>query len=161
MTDRDQTRERFVAAIADKVNPESVEEAHFFQPMKQGLLESGVAVLAVRDTPPSTGDAVAAENGPDALGASAENRSDALGASAENSNRFTVYTARYRLTLKGPDRGKFDFAIHPEADAPLITVDQVVQGVQRRAGDADDPEKLSGEEFRALLPDPIQPPEAP
>jgi len=152
MNDRDQTRERFVAAIADKVNPESVEEAHFFQPMKQGLLESGVAVVAVRDVRPT-----AAEGG-------AENRPDALGASAENrvaENRFTVYTARYRLTLKGPDRGKFDFAIHPEADAPLITVDQVVQGVQRRAGDADDPEKLSGEEFRALLPEAVQPPEAP
>jgi hypothetical protein len=63
-----------------------------------------------------------------------------------------VYTARYRLTLKGPDRGKWDFAIQAEADAPLVTVDKVVQGVQRRAGDAEGPERLSGDDFRALIP---------
>jgi hypothetical protein len=63
-----------------------------------------------------------------------------------------VYTARYRLTQKGPERGKWDFAIQIEADAPLVTVDKVVRGVQRRSGDAEDPERLSGEEFRALLP---------
>ena len=66
--------------------------------------------------------------------------------------RLTVYTAKYRLTLKGPDRGKWEFAMQAEADAPLITVETVVRGVQRRSGDVEDPEKLSGEEFRAQLP---------
>ncbi|MGH7676923.1 MAG: hypothetical protein ACRENU_00570, partial [Gemmatimonadaceae bacterium] len=66
--------------------------------------------------------------------------------------RLAVYTARYTLTQKGPDRGKWDFAIKAEADAPLVTVDQVVRGVQRRSGDAEDPQRLSGEEFRSLLP---------
>ena len=38
-----------------------------------------------------------------------------------------------------------------QADAPLVTVDAVVRGVQRRAGDAGDPERLTGEALRALL----------
>jgi hypothetical protein len=70
----------------------------------------------------------------------------------ESLSRLAVFTAKYRLTLKGADRGKWDFDIHVEADAPLVTVDKVVRGVQRRVGDAEDPEKLSGDEFRALLP---------
>lgn len=67
-------------------------------------------------------------------------------------HRLAVYTARYRLMQKGPDRGKWEFAVQVEADAPLITVDKVVQGVQRRSGDSEEAEKLSGDEFRALLP---------
>lgn len=69
-------------------------------------------------------------------------------------NRLAVYTAKYRLTLKGPERGKWEFGIQAEADAPLVTVEKVVAGVQRRSGDAEEPAKLSGEEFRTLLPPP-------
>jgi hypothetical protein len=129
----DETRERFLAAVADKLPVEQVIEIHLFQPMRQSGFESGVAVVAV-DEP------------------SAESREP----SAES--RLAVYTAKYRLTLKGAERGKWDFDIHAEADAPLVTVDKVVRGVQRRSGDADDPEKLSGDEFRASLP-PRQPAE--
>jgi hypothetical protein len=123
-------RERFLAAIADKLPVEKVIELHLFQPMKQGGTESGVAVVAVEEVL-STGESAA-------------------------ENRLAVYTARYRLTQKGPERGKWDFSVQVEADAPLVTVDKVVRGVQRRSGDAEDPEKLSGDEFRALLP-PRQP----
>ena len=125
--ERDETRERFLAAIADRVNAERVEELHVFPPLKQSGMESGVAVVAVQEN---------------------------------DRNRLAVYTAKYRLTLKGPERGKWDFSILAEADAPLVTVDKVVQGVQRRSGDVDDPEKLSGEEFRAQLP-PREPAEGP
>jgi len=77
--------------------------------------------------------------------------------------RFTVYTARYRLVLKGPDRGKWDASVIAEADAPLITVDAVVRGVQRRSGDVDAPERMGGDEVRAIVPapDPIPSPERP
>ncbi|HEU4994058.1 MAG TPA: hypothetical protein VFT29_04535 [Gemmatimonadaceae bacterium] len=193
MNERDITRERFVSAIADKVNPEDVAEVHLFHPMKAGGLESGVAVLAVRERK----DAAVAEAGfvsdPDATGtegatehvandlavptgaegdAESQRRASApqhlraqlnaaadsdVAEAAENASiaadeRLAVYTAKYRLTLKGPERGKWTFDIHAEADAPLITVDRVVQGVQRRSGDAEEPRKLSGDEFRALLP---------
>ncbi len=122
MKERDVTLERFVAAIAERVNPQAVEEAHLFQPIKQGATESGVAVIAVSD----------AENA--------------------DARRLAVYTAKYRLTLKGPERGKWDFSMQADADAPLVTVDKVVQGVQRRTGDAEGPHRLSGEEFREMLP---------
>ena len=116
------TRERFLAAIAERVNRDAIAEAHLFQPIKQGGTESGVAVIAVELANPT------------------------------HHTRLEVFTARYRLTLKGPERGKWDFAIQAEADAPLVTVDKVVQGVQRRSGDAEGPEKITGEEFRARLP---------
>lgn len=136
IAERDTTRDRFLAAIADKVNRDAVAEAHMFQPIKQGGTESGVAVIAVKEgstdrgavAENSTGDEVAAEN-----------------------SRMVVYSARYRLTVKGPDRGKWDFNIQAEADAPLVTIEKVVQGVQRRTGDAEGPEKISGDDFRSLL----------
>jgi hypothetical protein len=121
----DTTRDRFLCAIAERVNREAIAEAHLFQPIKQGATESGVAVVAVSESQPET-------------------RSPQPG-------NLVVYTARYRLTLKGPERGKWDFNIQAEADAPLVTVDKVVQGVQRRSGDAEAPTKISGEEFRAIL----------
>lgn len=176
MNERDITRERFVSAIADTLNPEDVAEVHLFHPMKAGGLESGVAVLAVRERK----DAAVAEAGivsdPDATGAVDDAQDDIVvpadaegdaeivpvdasdvEEAAENSlvapdERLAVYTAKYRLTLKGPERGRWTFDIHAEADAPLGTVDRVVQGVQRRSGDAEEPRKLSGDEFRALLP---------
>jgi hypothetical protein len=124
---KNETRERFLGAIAGRVSRDAIAEAHLFQPMKQGGVESGVAVIAVESATPT------------------------------RHTRLEVYTARYRLTLKGPDRGKWDFAIQAEADAPLITVEKVVQGVQRRTGDAEGPEKLTGDEFRALLPASLPP----
>ena len=143
MIERDVTRERFLVAIAEKVKPDAVAEAHLFAPIKQGGTESGVAVIAVNEGPHVTGD----DAGDNEAAAIAEDA-----AHLPPDDRLAVYTARYRLTLKGPDRGKWDFAMHVEADAPLGTVDKVVQGVQRRAGDVEDPIKISGDEFRTLLP---------
>lgn len=157
-------RERFLTAIADRVNPESVAEAHLFTPIRQGGFESGVAVIAVADSRGGETQRSAAPDAEDAHARDAAERHEtavedgepeppadaAMSADAEL-QRLVVYTARYRLTLKGPDRGKWDFAMHAEADAPLVTVDRVVRGVQHRSGDAEDPEKLSGEEFRARV----------
>jgi hypothetical protein len=72
-------------------------------------------------------------------------------------DRCIVVTARYRLTLKGPDRGKWETSVTEEADAPLHTLDAVVRGVSRRSGDADESVRLSGYEFRATLPEPARP----
>ena len=157
MKDRDETRERFLAAIADKLPAERIIEAHLFQPIKQSGFESGVAVIAVDEQPNIRG--VAVDEQPNIRGeAAAENPIRAEGAAentvigaAENA-RLAVFTAKYRLTLKGADRGKWEFAVQVDADASLVTVDRVVRGVQRRSGDTEDPERLSGDEFRALLP---------
>lgn len=75
--------------------------------------------------------------------------------------RHVVYTARYRHTIKGPDRGRWAVEVVAEADAPLITVEEVVRGVVRRSGDEFQPERLSGEQFRALVPAPAAPGSAP
>lgn len=65
--------------------------------------------------------------------------------------RHRVYTARYRYTVKGPERGKWDADVRDEADAPLTTVEMVVRGVQRRAGDVSDPVRYSNAQLRHAL----------
>jgi hypothetical protein len=139
-----ETRERFLRAIVADVPAERVAEVHFFPPIKQGGVESGVAVVAawpevvVAVTP--TGHADAAE--PDPVEVAPTNHS---------AERHVVYTARYRHTLKGPDRGKWETNVVAEADAPLVTVDAVVRGVQRRSGDVDDPTRMEGDDVRAFV----------
>ena len=170
----DETRAKFAAAIADKVGADRIEEVHLFPTIKQGGTESGVAVVAVRmedrfpiadvaaetsaETEPVVADGETTPPHGDPLAEIREPRTDRpmsvdVTSAAEDrpSVRLTVYTAKYRLTLKGPERGKWEFAIQAEADAPLLTVETVVRGVQRRSGDVDDPAKLSGDEFRSLL----------
>ncbi|MGH7664664.1 MAG: hypothetical protein ACRENI_10280 [Gemmatimonadaceae bacterium] len=65
--------------------------------------------------------------------------------------RHTVFSASYRLAIKGQERGAWDVDVVAEADAPLVTVEAVVRGVQRRAGDLADPERLSADSVRAIL----------
>ena len=71
--------------------------------------------------------------------------------SDEPPRRYTIYSARYRLVLKGPDRGKWEVTVTAEADAPLLTLETVVRGVQRRSGDVEEVGRWSGEELRAAL----------
>jgi hypothetical protein len=119
MTILTETRERFLLAIAVQVPPDRIAEIHFFQPIKQAGIESGVAVV-VESVAPET-------------------------------PRMVVYAASYRLTLKGLDRGKWEVNVVAEADAPLVAVDAVVRGVQRRSGDVDDASRMDGDEVRAIL----------
>jgi hypothetical protein len=114
-----ETRERFIVAIAEQVAADRIAEIHFFNPIKQGGLESGVAVIALMQP----------IEGP----------------------KHTVFTAHYRHTLKGLDRGKWQVTVVEEADAPLITVETVVRGVQRRAGDLEDPERMEGDAVREVI----------
>jgi hypothetical protein len=119
MTILTETRERFLLAIAAQVPVDRIAEIHFFAPIRQGGVESGVAVVAVN--------------------------------SEDDKGRHVIYTARYRLTLKGLDRGKWETNVVAEADAPLVTVDAVVRGVQRRSGDVDEPTRMEGDDIRAIL----------
>jgi hypothetical protein len=208
------TRTRFLAAIADQLPIDRVVEVHLFGALRQGGLESGVAVVAVdpHDPQPLTSllddgragaepdsappaaeaaDAVEADaplpvqsldavlheavvradgeviesladDSPYAVEAApAETAADETGPTRRVA-RFTVYSARYRHTLKGPERGKWEVSVTEEADAPLLTVSAVVRGVSRRSGEADETVRLSGDEFRAALADPaLRPPVAP
>jgi len=120
----DDTRARFLSAIAGQLGAERIVELHLFSPIRQGAMETGVAVVAAL---------------PD------ESVADA---------RHVVFTARYRLTRKGVDRGQWAFELAATADAPLATVDMVVRGVMHRARDLTESERFSGEQVRALLAEP-------
>jgi hypothetical protein len=74
-----------------------------------------------------------------------------VAASLPEQERHTVYSASYRHTLKGPERGKWESEVTAEADAPLMTVELVVQGVMKRAGEPFQPEKLTASEFRTII----------
>ena len=124
------TRERFLRAITAQVAVERIAEVHLFSPMRQGGVESGVAVVAAWPIDGITPGAPAM---------------------SDREPRPVVYTANYRLTLKGPDRGKWEMNVVAEADAPLVSVDAVVRGVQRRSGDVEDPTRIEGDEMRALV----------
>jgi hypothetical protein len=67
------------------------------------------------------------------------------------SPRPLVLTARYRHTLKGPDRGAWFVEVHEQADAPLATVEMVVAGVARRHDDSAEPERLDAEAVRLAV----------
>lgn len=179
---------RFLRAILERLPIERIAEVHVFPPMKQGIVESGIAVIAaVRLPTPAEGVAVVAEApdaevAPDAAGADAVAAGEACDPTEDASReveepapesaeppaaegepvvavparwtgplRHTVYTARYRLTLKGPERGRWELNVVEEADAPLLTVEMVVRGVQQRSGEGADPERLDEAALRALL----------
>ena len=231
------TQARFLAAVAGHVAGNRVREVYLFAPMRQGGVETGIAVLAVGEALPElptvaaekgaataappedaaeadgshaiadgeadaadTADADAVPLGNDTMevyaGAvcatdlgeasppavvdqrapaatsateaddearTAADPADALEFTADVKEldapplppRFTIFTARYRLQLKGPERGKWDVDVVEEADAPLVTVDAVVRGVQRRSGELTEVERLSGPEIARALAVPL------
>ena len=188
----DETRARFLTAIAAQLPVERIAEVHLFPAIRQGGMESGVAVVAVEPRDAATdasvpvGSAAPEDRADDVVDVRAELTSesrevDTVEVSEEDGlveavvdvladdgqcvtevepapsaapapRRYTVFSARYRHTLKGPDRGKWETSVTEEADAPLLTIDAVVRGVQRRSGDVDEIVRLSGDEVRATIP---------
>jgi hypothetical protein len=182
----EETRHRFLLSIAKQLPASRVAEVHLFPAMRQGGVESGVAVVALERELPVTIDVdggyvpvsdvadaepieshaavvvhdqladesafVADETESEDAAPSAVPQEDVAPTPEKAPSRFTVFSACYRHTLKGPDRGKWEVAITEEADAPLITVDAVVRGVQRRSGEVDEIYRMTGDEFRASLP---------
>jgi hypothetical protein len=169
----DDTRIRFLTSIAAQLDVDRIAEAHLFPAIRQGGMESGVAVLALDlARQGEASDEVPSAESPSAELVAEPERVESESPYADSDvvdevsepiepepdeapvrsrpRRFTVYTARYRHTLKGPDRGKWEVSVTEEADAPLMTVDAVVRGVQRRSGDVDEIVRLTGDEVVAL-----------
>ena len=121
-----ETTERFFREIANQVGYDQVAELYLFPVIRQSGVEAAVAVVAAY---------------PDPLVESL-------------SPRHVVYSASYRSTVKGTDRGKWSVDIVAEADAPLVTIEEVVRGVVRRSGEQFQPEHISGAEFRTIVPAP-------
>ena len=151
------TRERFLLAIAGTIPIQRFIELYFFPPIRQSGIESGVAVIAAHpdETPQPVlaADASAgeleAESGLFPEGSGVPNEDE--GEHGGKPQRYTIYTAKYKLVQKGPDRGKWECSVTADADAPLVTVETVVRGVQRRSGDTDEPERLTGDEARDFV----------
>jgi hypothetical protein len=186
-------RDRFLAAIAERVSPERVQALFLFSPMRQGPVETGVAVLAIDQPVPAPFIAEPTPMGMEVIeqetGVQRDEtavlqttehtedtetpriRQEDVGETAAGSPlspldpspipldprsslldpRPIVLTARYRHTLKGADRGKWELEIFEQADAPLATIEMVVRGVQQRLDDASEPERLGAEHLRAAL----------
>lgn len=133
---------RFLKAIAASVPVERIVEVHVFPAIRSGQVETGAAVVAADMEPVPLSEPVVAEPDPE-VGDTA----------AVAVHRHTIYSARYRLTVKGADRGAWECDVVAEADAPLVTMDAVVRGVQERSGEAAEPERLSAEQFRIAISD--------
>jgi hypothetical protein len=125
-----ETAERFLNSILEKLALERITELHLFEPMRQSGVETGIAVVAYDEVPTDAPDEVA-------------------------ERRHTVFTARYRAVLKGPERGKWETELVNEAEAPLVTVETVVRGVQRRSGDEFPPVCLDAAQLAAALRRPL------
>ncbi len=131
-----ETTERFLKAILERIPAGRIVELHLFPAIRQGPLETGVAVIAAEPAPP------------------ADAAPELELASPPPNSRLEVHTAWYRLTRKGVERGKWEIEVTTQADAPLVTVDAVVRGVQERAGEAIEPQRLTGRELLALVNEP-------
>ncbi len=181
--------ERFFKVVLAHVPLDRIEELHLFSPLRQGGVETGIAVIAAR-VPVVVVEQPAAPELPfdDIAIASVEVETDADEALAADALvvdvvaertaddelddgdalpdagdevmiettpvpriRHTVYTARYRLVQKGPERGKWEADVVAEAEAPLITVDLVVRGVQRRAGEESEIVRYSATQLARAL----------
>lgn len=161
-------RERFLAAIAERVAPDRVQALYLFSPIRQGPVETGVAVLAcdpvvVAET--GAAELITADNAE--TGGIPRALQEAVGtatATAADPNaprpKPVVLTAQYRHTLKGADRGKWALEIFEQADAPLATVEKVIQGVQLRLDEAVEPERLDAEALRAAAAEGVWTPPA-
>ncbi len=142
-------RERFLLEIAAVVPPHRLAEAHFFAPLRQGQMETGVCVIAALPEGAEPESELVPVAEPDAEPVPAAEPEFREG--ARISARHVVYSARYRWTRKGPERGKWECEVVAEADAPLITVEAVVQGVKQRASEPLEVERLDGDTVRAML----------
>jgi hypothetical protein len=150
-----ETTERFFQEIAARIGYGRVVEVHLFPVIRQGGVEGAVAVVAAEpERSPEHSAEHSAESGP---ASESEPESNPDPEPSVEPARHVVYTARYRHTVKGTERGKWSVDVVAEADAPLITVEAVVRGVVERSGEAFQPERITGEQFRAIVPAPAAP----
>ncbi|HRN53423.1 MAG TPA: hypothetical protein PK788_07995, partial [Gemmatimonadaceae bacterium] len=121
---------------------ERPESDHMGSPTSEASAAASAAAPAAASVAASV-----AETAPD----TAPSEAAAFPEGARISSRHVVYSARYRWTRKGPERGKWECEVVAEADAPLLTVEAVVQGVQHRSNEPLEVQKLDGDTVRAMI----------
>ena len=144
-----ETQQRFLKAIAERVASASVAELRLYPTVRVGPIESGVAIIATNES----GDGGRA-TGESATGESVDEAPPVVVHNPNYHSRLSIHTAHFRMTVKGPDRGKWEFAMVHDADAPIETMESVVRGVARRAGEDGEPELLSGDDFQRAIVEP-------
>lgn len=144
-----ETQHRFLKAIAGRIEPARIAEVRLYPTVRAGPVESGVAIIAAEV---EEGGRHAA--GDAALGSPEPSMPAAEPVTVTDPPRLLILTAHFRLTVKGADRGKWEFGVVHDADAPIETVESVVRGVARRAGEDGEPELLSGEAFQRAISEP-------
>jgi hypothetical protein len=159
-----ETQQRFLKEIADRVTGGRVAELRLYPTLRVGQVESGVAIVAtladqVEEPVASVPDDTTAADAASPVVESADEPvfSDVAVedvATTPGPERLSILTAHFRHTVKGPDRGKWEFSLVHDADAPIETVENVVRGVARRAGEDGEPELLSGDDFQRALTEP-------
>lgn len=142
-----ETQHRFLKEIAERVAPGRVAELRLYPTVRVGQMESGVAIVAVEAATEAVVDPSAAPEFAEPAGAEAP-------VLVSSHARLSILTAHFRLVVKGPDRGKWEFAMVHDADAPIETVESVVRGVARRAGEDGEPELLDAETFQRVIAEP-------
>ena len=151
-----ETQRRFLREIAARVGASRVHEVRLYPAIRQGGVESGVAIVAARaaEPPPPVVDDVS--EGSDierAIPVLQESEVSASLGSHNGSPRYEILSARYKLVLKGTERGQWDAEVRHEANAPLDTIDRVVRGVALRSGEDGEPECIADAGFREALSD--------
>jgi hypothetical protein len=141
-----ETQQRFLKAIAERVTGDNVTEIRLYPTVRVGPVESGVAIVASKEPMP----VAAAE---EQVSAEGDLIVDEIRIVPVRPDRLSILTAHFRHTVKGPDRGKWEFTMVHDADAPIETVESVVRGVARRSGE-DGPELLSATDFQKALTEP-------
>ena len=154
-----ETQQRFLKEIADRVSSGRVEELRLYPTLRVGPIESGVAIVALGQLVDVTVPAEEVEvQGHEGAGAApdveVQDPVDAPVGQVNDLPRLSIHTAHFRHTVKGPDRGKWEFSMVHDADAPIETVESVVRGVARRAGEDGEPELLSANDFQRALTEP-------
>jgi hypothetical protein len=149
-----ESQHRFLKEIADRAVNGRIAEVRLYPTVRVGQVESGVAIVALE-----VADAVnTIESLPDqAMVPEQDVAGEPVvegGAVATDRLRLPILTAHFRHTVKGPDRGKWEFAMVHDADAPLETVESVVRGVARRAGEDAEPELLDADAFQKVISEP-------
>ena len=142
-----ETQQRFLKAIAERVTGDNVTEIRLYPTVRVGPVESGVAIVATKEPMPVT---VAEEQ----VSAERDLTVEEIRIATARPDRQSILTAHFRHTVKGPDRGKWEFTMVHDADAPIETVESVVRGVARRSGEDGEPELLSATDFQKALTEP-------
>jgi hypothetical protein len=133
-----------------------VHEIRLFPALRQGGIESGVAIIAARHVEPEPAPVRDIMPGSDiemAIPVMQEGAPAFAATTADGLARYEILSARYKLILKGPERGQWNVDVRYDADAPLETIDRVVRGVALRGGEDGAPELISSEEFLAAISD--------